>query len=214
MAGADMRSGLTFFRTSPLLRLLAVIVGGLAFCQAVVMGVLVLFAQDVLHLGAGGYGLFLGLGAIGNVVGALAASRVKDRFGTAPVLTGGALAAALAYLVVASTSSAAVATLMFVVEAFAVACGTVVTISLRQACVPDELRGRVGNVFRMFVFGAIPLGAVFGGLLAEAFGLRTPILVAGVAQAGLALLTAPALRAAVGRPAVAPPSAVVLAPAA
>jgi MFS family permease len=195
----DMKMGLTYFRSSPLLRVLAVLVGGLALCQAMTMSVLVLYALNVLDLGRQGFGLLLGVGAVGNILGGLLASPLRDRVGAWRVLTAGATAAAVAYLVIGTTSSAAVAAVMLVVEALGVACGSVVALSLRQTAVPDELRGRVGNLFRTCVWGAIPIGAIAGGAVAEVVGLRATFIIPGVAQLVLVAITAPRLRAHVAR---------------
>jgi MFS family permease len=190
----DLRAGIAFFRQSQLLRLLSLVIGGLAFCQAMTTGILVLFALDKLHLTRAGYGLFLAAAALGNIAGGIVAQRVRRRYGTARILTFGALAAAAAYLGIGLTSSPFVAAGLFIIEAIAVACGSVASISLRQSAVPEHLRGRVGSTFRMIIWGAIPIGALVGGVVATQFGLRTPFFVAGVAQLTLALLTANALR--------------------
>ena len=43
----------------------------------------------------------------------------------------------------------------------------VVTVSLRQAIVPDELLGRVNGAYRLFGLGSMPIGALLGGVLAR-----------------------------------------------
>ena len=190
----DIRAGLRFFREHQLLRLVAMLVTGLAFCQAMVMGVLVVFGLRALHLAPSGYGLFLAAGALGSVSGGLVAARVRARVGTTVVLLGSAFAAAVAYLLCGTTSSVVVAGAAFVIETFAVACGSVASLSLRQVLVPDELRGRVGNAFRMCIWGVIPLGTLAGGVLAQAVSVRAPFLVAGVAQLVLTVTCAGRLR--------------------
>jgi hypothetical protein len=46
----------------------------------------------------------------------------------------------------------------------------VVLESLRQALTPDRLLGRVVSAFRLFSFGAVPLGSLLGGVLARRSG--------------------------------------------
>jgi predicted MFS family arabinose efflux permease len=190
----DMREGVRFFLRSPVLRVLSAVIGGLAFCQAMVMSVLVLYGLEVLHLSKAGYGLFLGVASIGNVVGGMVAGRVRQRFSTASILTAGAVLAGVAYIGLGATKTASFACLMMLIEAVAVACGNVASVSLRQRVVPDELLGRVGNVFKMVIWGLIPLGALAGGLVAAHWGLRTTFIVAAAVQCGLAVFTAGALR--------------------
>ena len=54
------------------------------------------------------------------------------------------------------------------------------TVSLRQRIVPGHLLGRVNSVYRMLGWGLMPAGALAGGLVAHAAGLRAPYLVAGL----------------------------------
>src|SRR5205085_1279884 len=44
-------------------------------------------------------------------------------------------------------------------------------VSLRQAITPDRLQGRMNASMRFLVWGTIPLGALLGGALGQAFGL-------------------------------------------
>ena len=54
----------------------------------------------------------------------------------------------------------------------------VVTVSLRQRITPDRLLGRMNASYRLVGWGTMPLGALLGGVLAEALGLRGAFLVA------------------------------------
>jgi MFS family permease len=190
---ADIRAGLRWFFGNRLLRLLAVVVASLAFCQAMVFGELVLYGTHQLHLGHVGYGLFFAGTAIGDVVGSLGAGRIYARWGPARCIVGAAVTAGIAYLVLSATAAVATALVVLFLEAFAVAVGNVTTLSLRQRIIPIELLGRVGSAFRMLVFGLIPLGALTGGLVAALFGLSTAFRTAGVLQLVVLALAAPLL---------------------
>jgi hypothetical protein len=71
-----------------------------------------------------------------------------------------------------------------------------VAMSTRQRLVPDEMRGRVESAYRCISWGALPVGAILGGGLAEAFGLRVPLLVAAGLSAIAAGVLATRLRSA------------------
>jgi predicted MFS family arabinose efflux permease len=45
-------------------------------------------------------------------------------------------------------------------------------VSLRQAITPDRLQGRMNASMRFIVWGTIPIGALMGGALGDAIGLR------------------------------------------
>ncbi len=67
----------------------------------------------------------------------------------------------------------------------------IITVSLRQQIIPDHLLGRVNSVYRFLGWGSMPLGALAGGWLANAFGLRAPWLIGGAVVA-VALVARPA----------------------
>ena len=187
---ADMAEGFAYFARSPILRLLAAFVAMLAFCQSVVFGPLVLFALDELGLSDASYGFLLGVAAIGNVVGGAVAGRLDRRFGAVVILPASGLVAAIAYVACGGATNGVGAALALTLEAVAVAIGNVANLTLRQRIIPNELLGRVGSVFRFFIFGAVPVGALVGGLVASRFGLRAPFVVAGVLQAVTVVLVA------------------------
>ena len=53
-------------------------------------------------------------------------------------------------------------------------------LSLRQAITPDELLGRVNSAMHMLFHGVLPIGALAGGVLAEAIGIRTTLIVGSI----------------------------------
>ncbi len=191
---ADVRAGLRWFRTQPVLRLLALIVTTFAFCQSIVLSVLVLYGTNVLGLTKSEYGLFLAVAAVGDVLGSVVAHRVHARLGAAHTIAATGVAAAVGYLVLAATSTTAIAVVGGAMEAFAVALGNVATVSLRQVLIPSELFGRVNNAFRMCVYGVVPLGALIGGLLTAQLGIRSTFVLAGLVQLSLTLVLARRLR--------------------
>ena len=194
----DIADGVAYLRATPVLRLVTGLVAALAFLQSMVMGVLVLLGTQELGLTDVAYGAFFAVGAGGGIAGGLLACRVRIAVGTASSLTGAAVLAAAGYLLMALAPNPAVAAVGFALESFAVACGNVTTLSLRQSLVPDELRGRVGNVFRMCIWGGVPLGILTGGVIASGFGVRTPVLLAGLVQLALAAKVAGLLRDRIG----------------
>ena len=80
----------------------------------------------------------------------------------------------------------------------------VITVSLRQEIIPDELLGRVNSVYRFFGWGMIPIGTFLGGVLVAVTedtlgretGLRVPFLVASALQAVLLIYALPRLSSA------------------
>jgi MFS family permease len=153
----------------------------------------VLFALDELGLSDAGYGFLLAATAVGNVLGGMWAGRLDRRFGPQVLLPAAGLVAAAGYAVCGAADGWLLAAIALAVEAVAVAVGNVANLALRQRVIPNDLLGRVGNVFRFFIFGAIPLGALAGGFLVQGIGLRAPFAAAAGLQALVVVLLAPRL---------------------
>jgi predicted MFS family arabinose efflux permease len=190
---ADLRAGTRWFLHNPLVRLIGGLIAWLAFCQSVVLALMVLYATQDLHLTTSGYGLLLGVTAIGSIVGALAAHRVHMELGSGWCIILGGAVAAVTYPLLAATSSAAVASIALILEAVAIVVGNVAAQSLRQSIVPTEMQGRVGSAHMMLVLAAAPLGALAGGLVADAIGIRQTFLAAGLLQLAVVAVAAPRL---------------------
>lgn len=186
-------TGLRWFKSQPLIRLITAIVSSLAFCQAMVFAVLVIYATQRLDLTAAGFGLLMGVSYIGDVVGAFVSARLYRRLGGAACIGLAGCLAALTYPALALTRSAIVASGALIIEAIAVVVGIVASRSLRQQTVPAEMQGRAASANQMLVMGAVPLGGLLGGLLTAQLGVRTTLVVAGVAQFAIMAVAAPRL---------------------
>ena len=185
----QIAEGLRWLYQHRLLRVVAVLLGIFNFANQMGQAVLVLLATQTLHVGTRGYGLLLAVTAVGSVIGGLVSPAVTRRLGMLPslILAGAVDAAVFAGLGLAPDP--AVAALMLAGQGFAVTMWNVVTVSLRQQVVPAHLLGRVNSVYRMLGWGLMPLGALAGGFVAHAAGLRAPYLVGGL-LCGLCLLAA------------------------
>lgn len=201
---ADLREGLRWFARLPLLRMLTGLIASFAFCQALVLGVIVLYATQDLHLTRSGYGLLLGISAVGTAVAAAAANQIHARLGSGWSIVVAGLTASVAYPVMSFTHSEFAAGGALALEAAGVVVGNISARSLRQAVVPPDLQGRVASSYQMAVLTAIPLGSLIGGILVGQIGLRETFLVAGVLQVAILAATAPRLLASVRRQAEVP----------
>jgi MFS family permease len=149
--------------------------------QAMTTGVLVLYALDTLHIGEAGYGLLLTAAGVGAVVGGLTAAPLARAIGRTATLVAGSAIAAGTLGGLAFTQDGVVAGALFAGGTVGVLFWNVLTMSLRQALIPEELFGRVQGGYRTLVWGGIPLGALVGGVLADATSVPTVFAVAGAA---------------------------------
>jgi MFS family permease len=195
---AQIAEGLRWLARHRLLRVIAVLLGVYNFANQMGQAVLVLLATQTLHVGMRGYGFLLAACAVGSVAGGLVNPSLTRRLGMMPsLIIGGAVDAAV-FVGLGLAPDPAVAAVMLAGQGFGVTMWNVVTVSLRQQIVPSRLLGRVTSVYRMLGWGLMPLGALAGGFVAHAAGLRAPYVVAGL-LCGLAMLAATPLLLAAGR---------------
>jgi MFS family permease len=161
----QLREGVRWLRGHQLLWPMAVILGFLNAIGMMTAATFVLFGQEVLGTSARTFAFLTTGGAIGGIIGSLAAPKVSRVIGAGPSLAltmvGGAVGAAA----LALTSSWPVAWLAFGVEAGLGSMWNVITVSLRQAIIPDHLLGRVNSVYRFLAWGMMPIGSLVGGLV-------------------------------------------------
>jgi MFS family permease len=186
----DAREGAAFLFGNKLLLGLSLrpAVGNFAFMGT--NAVMVLFVRETLHLGVAAYGLFLTASALGGLGGSAIAGSLDRRLGTGGTLTLTAAVEAVALLGIGLSPNAWLAGCGEVVMGIAMGATMVLGPSVRQAIVPDELMGRVGATARLIALSAGPLGAVFGGWLAQVAGLRAPFLFGAAVLATMIVVAA------------------------
>lgn len=199
--GAEIAEGFRWLWRHRLLRTLAILLGIMNALGMMEFSILVLFAQEVLVIDAALFGVLLTAGAVGGVVGSFSASRVSTQLGSGATLQVVLLGAAAGSLVIGVTSSWLVVYVAFAVGNLLAVLWNVITVSLRQTIIPDELLGRVNSVYRFFGWGMMPLGAVIGGAMVQVFelfmdremALRMPFLVAAAIYVVVFVVAAPKL---------------------
>ena len=177
---SEISEGVRWLAHHRVLRTLAVMLGTWNFLSSATGAVAVLWALEVLGLDARGFGLLFFGFAAGSLLGSFAASAVTRRLGEGRALYLSLSLGVVSNLVAWWTRSPYVAGAALAVTGFAVLVWNVITVSLRQEIIPSHLLGRVNSVYRFLGWGSMPAGAAFGGLLAAAFGLRSPFLAAGI----------------------------------
>lgn len=188
---AEIGEGLRWLWNHRLIRTLAIMLGVFNMTFAATDAIFVLFAQDVLGLGSFGFGLLVTSGAVGGLIGSLMADRIVAWLGSGRALQASVLVSALVLTVVALSESAFVVWAVFLLVGITVVVWNVITVSFRQAVVPEDIFGRVNSVYRLLGWGGISVGALLGGVLARSFGLTAPFWFAAAVLAIMLLLTLP-----------------------
>ena len=155
---------------------------------------LILYVTTLLGVSPGLLGLALGTGAVGAVIGAIFASRIGRRLGMGPAYALGLIIFPASMLLIPLAGPGMpmplILTLLFASEfgaGFGVMILDVNVGAIITARTPDRIRARAGGAFRFINYGVRPIGALLGGLLGEALGVREAILVSTIAATGGAL---------------------------
>jgi MFS family permease len=184
----EVAEGLRWLLAHRLLRAVAIIVGVTNLLAGACLAILVLFAQEKLHVTGVGYGLLVSAFAAGGLLGSLAAARLSRRFGPARLMIAEVALEGATTTAVGLVSNAWVAGALLVLLGFEVIVWNVMSASLRQALLPDRLIGRVLSAYRLISLGAGPVGAILGGVLGRVVDLRAPFLLDGLVLVPTALL--------------------------
>ncbi len=198
---AELKEGLSWLWHHPFLRPLAFILGSINGLNALGFSVFILFAQENLHTSVLTFGLLSTGGAFGGALGGLLAGRIIKRFGRAFILKLVILGSPVFLVAMAFSPVWELVWFISAVEMFFAILWNVVTVSMRQEIIPDQILGRVNSVYRFFALGSQPIGAVIGGVLvtislhlfSRGFALRTPMLLGALLGLAVAYFALPHL---------------------
>ncbi|MFE6609724.1 MFS transporter [Amycolatopsis sp. NPDC057786] len=183
----ELAEGFRWLKRSRLVLRLVVIAGLISLVSELAQAQLVLYAIEYLRLSEAAFGLFAFVGGIGGLLGAAIAPRLVKATSRRAVLLGGTACCGAAFTGMGLTSSPVAGAALFGLFAAAVVAVNIVLGTARHTLVPGALLGRVLGVWRTVVWGAIPVGALLGGVLTHALGspartfLTSGLLLFGVA---------------------------------
>ena len=177
--------GLRFVFGNALLRAIAATTATANLFSGIAAAVEILFLVRQVHASPGVIGLLFTMGGVGGVAGAFAAGPIARRFGGARATILGITASAGALLIPLTMPGGGLLFFGFgmLMVGFSATVYNVNQVSFRQQLCPDRLLGRMNATMRFVVWGVLPVGAVVGGVLGAALGLRTTLWIGALGQA-------------------------------
>ncbi|MBV8982018.1 MAG: MFS transporter [Acidimicrobiia bacterium] len=186
---AQIAEGARAAMAEPGCRLAIILIGITALLISPFIALIPAVAINLLHEGAKGTSVLVTAQGIGAVVGALALTPLALRYGRRRVIVADlAFVLPLTIILYAAAPSlwTAAAALVAVGAAYiGVLSGLMTVVQLRA---PNELRARILSVYMVSLGVVYPIGAVIQGKLGDEFGLRTVVIVAAVAFAGIIIV--------------------------
>jgi hypothetical protein len=181
--GAELVAGAAFLARQRYVAAIVATVTTNNFSRSVAMGVAIFYLVDAAGMGPGAIGLAFALGNTGFLAGALVARPLSARLGMGRTMQLGVSLfgpSMLAFGLVPVSLAGVAFTGMLFAHGFGIAVHNVNQVTVRQLLTPDWLRARVVAVTRLAGGGAIPVGTVLGGVIAEVAGVRWALLAGGV----------------------------------
>ena len=188
----EIREGLMAIWENRVLRALVWAIALWQVFRHAFIAIVVLYAARELGFSAGHVGALFMVAGLGSLAAAGVTAVLNRRYGMGPVMLAGIAATGVAWLVMgAAHGSFWTASIAFGAGLFLLDLGAMIFfinyLTLRQAVTPDRLLGRVTATMICLTVSTAPIGGLAGGWVAEHYGLRAAMLLAGAG----ALLLAP-----------------------
>jgi len=189
--------GFQFARSTAPVRNLLLLVGLISLMGVPYTVLMPIFADRILHGGAWGLGILMGATGVGAVLGALTlASRTGVR-GLGRIAAFSAAGFGASLVIFAFSRNFIFSLVILVPTGFTLMTQMACANTLIQSMVPDRLRGRMMALYSIMFMGMAPLGALFGGAVADWLSAPWAVAIGGIAcvgAAGIFYLRLPAVR--------------------
>jgi MFS family permease len=172
----SLREGVAYVWNTPAVLLVILVVGLVLLFGANFSVVLPLFATNVLHEGAAGFGFLSAALGAGALLAALWLAWGNKKATIRGVLLGALIFSGLEALFALSPLYPLSLGLIAGVGAAEAVTGALAITTL-QTVTPDHLRGRVSSVYILFFTGSIPPGYLLAGWLSSAYGAPIGLLI-------------------------------------
>jgi len=134
------------------------------------LALLPLYARDILRIGAGGLGLLTAAVGIGALVGALGVALLRPGGGGGRLMLAALGLGSMAVAVFGLVTELSVALVALAVVGAALTAYYSTANTLIQLLSPPRLRGRILSLWTLAALGAVPIGNLVAGAVADRFG--------------------------------------------
>lgn len=180
----DLMKGLNFVKSQKMLLEMAATVGAWQFFAQLALTVQIIFAVKDLGLNETSVALsFVALG-LGSVLGGLAGPKISKRIGLGQAMILGIAITGIGWVSLLALEGLLPGIVLFSWMLICFSWGATLLfvnfLSLRQSFTPTDLLGRMTTTMRWLILLPAGPGALLGGWMAEHWGMRSPLLSAGI----------------------------------
>lgn len=185
---SELREGIQYAFSHPDMRMLMGTAGVAGMLGIAPVTLLPAWAVNVLGGDAATNGLLTSGRGVGSVIGALLLASLARYKGRGKLLTTGMFVFPVMLLAFVFMRSLPLALFTLACQGLATILVLNVANALMQSLVPEELRGRVMSIYSLVFFGAMPIGALLIGWLAEGTNEQTALIIDAVLVLVVAVL--------------------------
>lgn len=166
----ELVAGLKVIKNSRVLLAAFIVVGIALFGDAIMSAVMVVFAQEVMDLGADGFGWVLTARGLGGLLGGLLVAQLGQRFSMTQLIAGGLIMSGTLVFIMVSFPTLYIAIPLMILAGPALIAWIVSLQTLFQQATADEYRGRVFGAFGTVNALLMAVGALLAGGITDVVG--------------------------------------------
>jgi len=176
----QIRDGLAWAACQPLVRTLLAMIAVASVFGMSYRTLLPVFARDVFHTGAQGYGFLMSSYAAGTLAAGVLLTALGHRWRLGGTVTVGSLLFPVALICVAVSPGYGFAVVGLFVTGMGMMLFSAVANTMLQKASPDELRGRVMSMRTLLFAGMMPIGNLQFGAMGEWLGPRVAVAIGAI----------------------------------
>ena len=184
---SELKEGILYVSSQPVIRTIFGIIAATSMFALSLATLIPAWSVNILHGHAATNGFLLSARGAGSLIGALLIASLGDTPYRGRFLTAGSLLYPLLLLAFAFVSWTPLSILLVA----GIGAGTILVMNLANALVqtstPDHLRGRVMGAYTWIFFGAMPIGALWTGAVAEHLGEPAAVILNALAAMVISL---------------------------
>jgi MFS family permease len=177
---ADLKDGLRFMRSNPLLIVLIAMVGMVSLFGVSYMILMPIFADDILKVGVKGLGILMSSSGLGALIAGLVLAGLGDFRYKGKLLAGSSLVFSVALILFSLSKSLWFSIFALVLIGWASVTAVALINTILQTKVSDEFRGRVMSAFMFTFAGMMPFGNLIAGAVSQVWGVSLAVMASGL----------------------------------
>jgi MFS family permease len=177
-----MMEGFRFVNRTAPIRALLLLLGLVSLVGMPYVVLMPIFADQILHGGARGLGILMGATGVGALLGALTLAFREGVKGLGRWVAWCSAGFGASLVIFSLSHTFWISVILLLPVGYTIMLQMACSNTLIQVMVPDALRGRVMAVYSMMFMGMAPIGALFGGALAERLGAPRTVAIGGLAS--------------------------------